>query len=362
MKTSKAITKPAKAKKEAPRRTPYLEINLEQIGRAYRDFKRSMPDAGVFYAMKCNPHPRILQHLSSLGSSFEIASATELDQLVAVGVDPREVLYSNPVKPIQHIARAHRAGVWRFAFDSRMELEKIAEAAPGAAVYVRIAAPRHDSMVPSEGKFGIDGSSALTLLQYARSLGLRPHGISFHVGSQMEHPEPWEFAIKESASLMERLLAHDIKLQMLNIGGGFPSHYGEEIPEIAEYGASISRALLKHLPYKLSIVAEPGRYLAAEAGVLVATVIGIAERFGKTWVHVDVGAFNGMMEALETQNALHFPLTDSRQDRETALYHLTGPTCDSQDTLLFDATLSANLAINDKVFIHSAGAYITSYA
>jgi ornithine decarboxylase len=100
----------------------------------------------------------------------------------------------------------------------------------------------------------------------------------------------------------------------------------------------------------------------AEAGVMVATVIGLAERRGQRWAHLDVGAFNGLMEALETGNQLRYPIADSRRSERRLPFHLTGPTCDSQDTILFDVPLSADIAVGDRVFIHSAGAYTTSYA
>src|SRR5207302_1641841 len=187
------------------------------------------------------------------------------DQLLAVGVDPREVLYSNPVKPADHVERAHRAGVWRFAFDSHHELRKLARHAPGAAAYVRIAAPKHDSAVPSEGKFGVDSTHALDLMRLARSLGLRPYGIVFHVGSQMGHPGPWDLAIRECGLLMQRLLHHDIEIEMLDIGGGFPAYYSEDTPTIEEYGGCIAQAIERHLPYGVEVAAEPGRYLVAEA-------------------------------------------------------------------------------------------------
>lgn len=349
-------------KNDVVEQTPHLDINLAKVTHAYHEFKQAMPEVGIHYAMKCNPHTAILRHVAELGGAFEVASATELDQLVALGIHAQNVLYSNPVKPIEHIARAHTLGIWRFAFDSKLELRKIAQVAPGTAVYVRIAAPKHQSGVPSEGKFGIDAKSALELLRYAKALGLQPYGIAFHVGSQMEYPEVWEHAIKTSGDIMRRLRRYSIELKMLNIGGGFPSYYSRELPTIAMYGAHITAALQKHLPYKVEVVAEPGRYLVAEAGIFVATIIGVAKRFNKTWLHLDIGAFNGLMESLETQNTLRFPMTDSKQGRATAFYHITGPTCDSQDTLLYDALLSKNLTVGDKIYIHSAGAYTTSYA
>jgi len=115
------------------------------------------------------------------------------------------------------------------------------------------------------------------------------------------------------------------------------------------------------LPYPVQPVIEPGRALVAEAGTLTATVIGTALRGGKRWIHLDVGAFNGLMESLETSNRLRFPVRDSRRSPRRALFHLTGPTCDSQDTILFDVELSADLATGDLVHIGSTGSYTTVY-
>jgi ornithine decarboxylase len=107
---------------------------------------------------------------------------------------------------------------------------------------------------------------------------------------------------------------------------------------------------------------EPGRGLVADAGIMVATVIGTATRGGTRWLHLDVGAFNGMMESLETQNSLRYPVTDSRASAQTEFYNLTGPTCDSQDTILLNVELSHDLRTGDRVYIHTAGAYTTCYA
>ncbi len=348
--------------KSNAQQTPYLTVNLADVTTAYRDLQQALPGVAIFYAVKSNTDTAIVKHLASLGGSFEIASATEMDDLIAAGIDPRELLFTNPVKMIDHIQRAWKAGVWRFSFDSQAELEKIAQYAPGAAVLIRMQAPRFESSVASEGKFGVDSETAYRLMRKAQVLGLRPYGITFHVGSQMESPKPWELAIRQASELMIRLKQWGITLDMLDIGGGFPAYYGEELPDIADYGAVITKALKTYVPYPVKIVTEPGRYLVANAGVLTATVIGVAERGKKTWLHLDVGAFNGMMEALETQNTLRFPVSDALKKTDTQQYHLTGPSCDSQDTILFDVTLSKGLSVGDKVFIHSAGAYTTCYA
>jgi ornithine decarboxylase len=127
-------------------------------------------------------------------------------------------------------------------------------------------------------------------MRTARSLGLEPYGIAFHVGSQMTQPRAWEEAIRDT-------------LRML--------------------------------------------------------VIGTAERGGNGWLHLDVGAFNGMMEALLTRNRLVYPLADSRASEERRPYHITGPTCDSQDTMFFGVALSHGLVPGDQVYIDTAGAYTT---
>ena len=142
--------------------------------------------------------------------------------------------------------------------------------------------------------------------------------------------------------LMEKLAVAGIRLEMLDIGGGFPARYADPVPDASDFGAVI-REGLDRLPYRPWVVAEPGRALVAEAGVLVTTVIGTAERGGRDWVHLDVGAFNGLMEALETGNTLAYPLTDSRRSANGRA-QLTGPSCDSQDTIMYDAPLSAGLA------------------
>ena len=346
---------------DLPHRTPYLLMDLDRVGAAYRELAAALPVDEIHYAVKCNPARPVLAALHAQGAGFEVASIRELSELEAVGVRPADVLFSNPVKPPDHVAVAHRAGLWRFAADGLAELDKIAALAPGAAIYVRLRARSAASLVPSEVKFGVDAEAAFLLLTAAAARGLRPYGLMFHVGSQMTSPWAWADALDEVGVLMDKLTAAGIQLEMLDIGGGFPARYAEPVPAAAAFGRVI-RGALDQLPYRPAlVVAEPGRALVAEAGVLVTTVIGTAARGGQDWVHLDAGAFNGLMEALETANALIYPVSDSRR-AVPARAHLTGPSCDSQDTIMFDAPLSTGLTCGDRVYIGSAGAYTTAYA
>ncbi len=343
-----------------PWRTPFLLMDLDRVEQSYHELLDALGVDALHYAVKCNPDKRVLTRLHRAGCRFEIASYTELAQLRAIGVRPADVLYSNPVKPVEHIRRAYQAGCWRFAVDGLAELRKLAEHAPGSAVYIRLRT-NGESGVPSEGKFGVDPAEAHRLLVLASAIGLRPYGLTFHVGSQMTRPTAWADAILEAGDLLTALAGDGIRLSMLDIGGGFPAVYGDAVPDPYEYGA-YARQALDLLPYRPHVVAEPGRGLVAGAGVLVSTVIGTATRAGRDWVHVDVGAFNGLMEALETSNTLAFPLSDSLGTAEQRPYHLTGPTCDSQDTIMFGAALSAGIEAGDRVHIRTAGAYTTAYA
>jgi ornithine decarboxylase len=343
--------------------TPFLLMDLDIVVRQLERFRSLLPGVTVHYAMKCNPDPRLLERLMAAGASFEIASLTELQTLSTIGAPVRDVIFSNPVKAPEHMRGAFEAGVRRFAFDSVTELEKLARHAPGSSVYVRLRTLDINSVVPSEGKFGVDPEHAAELMLHARALDLIPLGIGFHVGSQMLDPYSWTVAIMQTADLMRRLDVIGIHIDMLDLGGGFPACYEHETPDLSAITDAIQIALAEHLPYPVpNIVIEPGRGLVADAGLMVATIIGTATRAGKQWVHLDIGAFNGMMESLETRNELRYPMTDSKSSPQLASYHVTGPTCDSQDTLLFDVNLSKGLSPGDRIYIHTAGAYTTSYA
>ena len=165
--------------------------------------------------------------------------------------------------------------------------------------------------MPSEGKFGVDPEAAVGLLLAARDLGLDPYGITFHVGSQMLSPLAWERPLRMVGQVMEKLRSSGIRLRMVDVGGGFPARYSAQPLPLTEF-ADVIAAGLAALPYDVDVVIEPGRAVVAEAGTLIATVIGTALRHGDRWAHLDVGAFNGLMESLETNNRLRFPVRDSR--------------------------------------------------
>jgi ornithine decarboxylase len=345
--------------------TPYLVTDLDTVGQRHAAFTAALPGVRAHYAMKCNPAPEVLRTLAARGAGFEIASLGELRALQAIGIDPADVLYSNPVKPPAHIAEASAAGLWRFSFDSPGELAKIAEYAPGSAVYVRLRVDDSTSVFPLSRKFGADAEDAYDLMLLARRLGLRPYGVTFHVGSQCGSAGAWRSAIEQAGVLMGRLLADGIELAMLDLGGGFPARYQVEVPGIDEIGAVVTAAL-RSLPYRPAlVVAEPGRYLVAEAAVMAATVIGREVRGAENWLFVEVGAYNGLMEVLQTPGGWDFPMWTSRPDHADVPqvpFTVTGPSCDSSDTVGYGIMLPATMTVGDVLYIGTTGAYTLAYA
>ena len=343
---------------------PFLAVDLGTI----RDRSQVLQAAfrgrvSLRYAVKCNSAPEVLRAVFESGSGFEIASAAELALAVAAGADPATLVYSNPVKPPAHVARAAQAGVGLFVVDGPAEIEKIAEWAPGSAVMIRVVVPETGSAFPLSAKFGLPISDGPALLRRARLAGLRPVGITFHVGSQCTDARAWARAVDACAPVFAAAIEQGHPLTVLDLGGGFPARYsGSPVPTMAEIGRH-TLAAVDRLPGRPpTLLAEPGRGLVAEAGVLATTVIGLEDRGDRRWVFIDVGGYNGLMEAAQTGGRWPFPLRTSRPTGRLVPCTVTGPSCDSSDTVLLDAELPADLHLGDRVYIGATGAYTTVYA
>ncbi|MEV0134584.1 type III PLP-dependent enzyme [Dactylosporangium sp. NPDC050688] len=346
--------------------TPFLAVDLSTVVDRYTAFAAAIPGVSTFYAMKCNPSTDILGTLAALGSGFEVASIGELRMLQEIGVDPAEVLYSNPIKPPTAIVEARKAGLWRFSFDSEGELHKLAQLVPGAAVYIRLRVDDSTSSFPLSRKFGAEAHEARALLLLARQLGLRPYGVTFHVGSQCATTSAWRQAIAAAGRLMAVLATDGVHLEMLDLGGGFPARYVERVPSLDQIAGAIVPALEELLPYRPRLLAaEPGRHLVAESSVMVASVLGREVRAGENWLYLDVGAYHGMMETQQTVQQWRFPLWTSRTDHALVPhlpFTVTGPSCDSSDTMFYGVHLPSTVDVGDRLYIGSAGAYTLSYA
>src|SRR5215468_11367517 len=179
---------------------PCVVVDLDVVRENYATFAKALPDTRVFYAVKANPAPEILKLLVELGSSFDVASITETEMVLAAGATPDRISYGNTIKKEKEIARAFALGVRLFAVDSREEVEKIARAAPGARVFCRFLFDCAGAEWPLSRKFGCDLPMAVDVLEHAHRLGLDAHGVSFHVGSQQRRTQAWDQALKSAAA------------------------------------------------------------------------------------------------------------------------------------------------------------------
>ena len=283
-----------------------------------------------------------------------------------LGIASDRFSFGNTIKRETEIGRAYRSGVNLFAFDSLAEVEKIARAAPSAQVFCRLLVGGKGAEWPLTRKFGCDAEMALDLLAHAQSLGLRPQGVSFHVGSQQTDPSQWQAAIAAAAGIFHACARRGLDLAFLNVGGGLPSQYRTSIPPLAAYADAIEAALREHFAAaRPEIFIEPGRYLVGDAGVLRAEVLLIAKksrRAEKRWVYLDAGRYNGLAETQGER--IHYRIRTPHDDTRRGPVVLAGPTCDSTDIIYEHAgyELPLDLAIGDKIDFLSAGAYTASYA
>ena len=345
--------------------TPCLIVDLDVVSDNYRRLRSAVPRAAIYYAVKANPAPEILNLLAKLGSSFDTASVAEIDMALATGAKAERISFGNTIKKKTDIAAAFGRGVRLYAFDSDAELGKIADAAPGSRVFCRILTSGANADWPLSRKFGCDVAMARDLLIEAAKRGVVPHGVSFHVGSQQRDPAQWDVAVAEAARLFRECEDRGVTLSMLNIGGGFPTRYRRALPGMPAYGAAIDDSLYRHFGNRIpDIIVEPGRQMVGSAGVIQTEVVLIAKKSAddkKRWVYLDIGKFGGLAETMD--EAIQYPIASPRKGAPGPVV-LAGPTCDSADILYekADYKLPEDLEIGDRLEIRAAGAYTATYA
>ena len=354
-------------RREAGRDTgPCVVVDLEVIRDNYMTFAKAMPDTRVFYAVKANPAPAVLDLLARLGSCFDTASVVEISQVLATGASPDRISFGNTIKKERDIKRAYELGIRLFAVDSEVEVEKVARAAPGSKVFCRILCDGDGAEWPLSRKFGCAPEMAPRVLELAHRLGLNAYGLSFHVGSQQSNPRMWDGALKSSAAIFKDLAERGIQLQMVNLGGGFPTKYLKNVPAVKAYSEAIFRSLKKHFGNRLpETIIEPGRGMVGNAGIIEAEVILISKKSDEDkmrWVYLDIGKFNGLAETMDEM--IRYPIRTAFDGDAKEPCIIAGPTCDSVDVLYEKAPydLPISLEIGAKVLIEGTGAYTTTYS
>src|ERR1043166_5658480 len=258
---------------------PCLVVDIDVVRENYLAFAKALPDTRVFYAVKANPAPEILKLLAELGSSFDVASVSETQAVLAAGATPDRISYGNTIKKEREIAAAFKLGVTMYAVDCEAEVDKVARAAPGSRVICRIHCDGTGSEWPLSRKFGCEPEFAADILEHAHKAGLVAHGISFHVGSQQHNGEAWDRALASTAAIFRVCAERGITLSTVNLGGGFPAKYVRKTPKLESYGKAIFRSLRRHFGNAIpETIVEPGRGLVGNAGIIEAEVVLIAKR------------------------------------------------------------------------------------
>ncbi len=315
----------------------------------------------VMYAVKCNPHPLVLQHLYEAGiRHFDTASLSEI-AAVREGLPEAEAYFMHPVKSRAALLSASKVyDVRHYVIDHEDELAKIAAATKRADldVLVRLSTPGADVLFELSRKFGAPPDEAVRLLRLVHGAGYRT-GLAFHVGSQCRDPGAWRKALDSAAAVIR---AAGVPIRYLDVGGGFPAHYANHAaPPLEEYFAVIEKRLAS-MPIGADcvVMCEPGRALVASAISLVAQV---HLRKGDA-LYINDGIFHSMNEPATV--GIRHPVRMIRPDGPAAghlaEFTIYGPTCDSTDVIPHTVALPADIGEGDWIEFGQMGAYSNAMA
>ncbi|MBU0759973.1 MAG: type III PLP-dependent enzyme [Candidatus Omnitrophica bacterium] len=336
-------------------RTPFMLIRRSVLEKQYYRFRKYLPEVTPYYAIKANPYPGIIKTFVKLGASFDVASANEMKQVLRLGATSSKIIFANTIKSSEDIEFARRRRVRLMTFDNEPELYKIAKSYPKAHVLVRIKVANQGSVVELSLKFGADADQAYFMLRKAKALGLVPVGVSFHVGSQSTNVENYLQALEITSNILKESKANDLPLKIVDLGGGFPiQHFDNEIGINFERMTHQIRKQMKTMfDRSVKFIAEPGRFLAGPAGILVTQVIGRTFRNNKNYYYLNDGIYADFSGMVFDHCKYEFK-TFRRGPR--FLSALAGPTCDSFDTLSMNEEIP-ELYVGDVVYVKNIGAY-----
>ncbi|QEU97844.1 type III PLP-dependent enzyme [Streptomyces kanamyceticus] len=352
-----------------------IVYDLPGIEARYDTLRRELPGVAVRFAMKACPVDEVLGRLAQRGSGVDAASPDEVAQALRAGVPIERMHYGNTVKSDRNIADVFRLGIRDFATDSLEDVTALAEHAPGARVFCRLATTGEGALWGLSNKYGCSPADAVDILTTARDNGLVPAGLSVHVGSQQMTADAWRGAFDRIADVLTALRERGISLDHVNLGGGLPAlgyrdKHGRPLDPPMDKIFTVIREGMERLReirgHRLGFVVEPGRYLVADHGAIRAHVArlsarGQADGERRYWLYLSCGKFNGLYEMDQLQYRLVFP---THRGAESVPAVVAGPTCDSDDAYSHEDGLvpvPKDLASGDPVWVLSCGAYATSY-
>ena len=353
---------------------PFLIVNLGEIIRQYQKWMTHLPYIKPYYAVKCNPDLVILKLLYNLGCNFDCASKNEISKTMNLGTDPERIIFANPCKMISQIKYARAHDIDLVVFDDENELYKIKMFHTNARLVLRIKTDDSSSLCKFNCKFGAELEDVENLLKLATNLGLNVVGISFHVGSGCRNKNQYKTAIEDCYKVYKIAENLGIKLELIDIGGGFPGYDSNHDSITFEEIADILNQSIKQYfydeqteKYIVEFIAEPGRFMVASSHILVLSIINKKTRINKESTEKEVIYYvnDSIYSTLNNIIHDHFVVTSENlfpfNERNEKKFKSTifGPTCDSLDKIAENIMLP-DLLCGEYLYIENLGAYTTA--
>jgi ornithine decarboxylase len=343
--------------------TPLFVVDHAELRKSYRLFRKHLPRVQVYFAVKANSLPEIVRTFYKEGASFDVASMPEFkivyENIKGMPAKARQdwiwdkIIYANPNKPVETLEELNRYKPL-VTFDNAEELVKIKKHAPQAGVVLRLKVANTGAMVELSSKFGAAPGEAVDLILHAHKLGLTCEGLSFHVGSQTTNFDNYVQALALCANIFkEARLRGYTKMNLLDIGGGFPAPYDDTVKPFPVLAKVINTELERLFTKDIQVLAEPGRFLVANAGYSVSKVIGKAMRDGKPSYYINDGVYHTYSGVIFDHCKYPVRAFKKGPTRLSAVY---GPTCDALDVVSMAENLP-ELERDDLVYSEKIGAY-----
>lgn len=302
----------------------------------------------------------MLRLLAALGTGFDCASKAEIEQVLALGVDPSRIIYAQPCKTKSYVRYAAQHGVKQMTFDNADELYKIKTHFPNAELILRILTDDSSSLCRLSQKFGASLDCASELLQLAKDLNLNVVGVSFHVGSGASDPQAFAKAVQDSRAVFDQAADVGFDLKVLDVGGGFSGETFEAMAHV------LSNALDEYFPPSVRIIGEPGRYYVSSAFTIACNIIARrdmqdpATGLASYMLYLNDGVYGNFSSIIfdhQHPRPRILSTQDGRKQDGLTDYSIWGPSCDGIDLISEACTLNCVLDVGDWLYFEDMGAY-----
>jgi len=354
--------------------TPFYLYSAQKIADQYNTLSHALSAAWqgkgtplIAFACKSNSNIAVLRLLASLGAGADVVSVGEIKRAVAAGVVPDKIIFSGVGKTAQELEYAIALGIHQINIETAGELDHIIALSAQLKKSIRVAfrytpdveAKTHAKISTGEDdhKFGLLADEIIELYTKAHDAEyVQPVGISVHIGSQLFELDAFRQAYSKVADLIARLRGNNLPVEVADLGGGLGVAYKDGQPEfpVTDYAHLINQTFSKH---DVQIMLEPGRYLVAESGALIAKVTYIKDRPEKTFVITDAGMNDLIRPTLYEAWHPILPLKSDTSPQNTLLADVVGPVCETGDYFALDRQIHASIKPNDFIAVLVAGAY-----